>query len=72
MPPKGQRDGLRGHSNNGGVNMINNHLPTAFGVLVVVAALAAPVRAAEATPNLGEERTPKRTSLITMPEGGYG
>ena len=36
--------------------MINNHLPTALGVLVVVAALAAPARAAEATPNLGEVR----------------
>jgi len=36
--------------------MINNHLPAALGVLVVVAALAAPARAAEATPNLGEVR----------------
>jgi cytochrome c553 len=33
--------------NNGSVNMINNHFPTVFGVMVVVAALAAPANAAE-------------------------
>jgi cytochrome c553 len=37
----------RGHWNNGSVNMINTHFPTVFGVLVVVAALAAPTNAAE-------------------------
>jgi len=37
----------RGHSNNGSVNMINNRFPTVFGVLVVLAALAAPAKAAE-------------------------
>jgi cytochrome c553 len=31
----------------GSVNMINNHVPTVFGVLVVLAALAAPAHAAE-------------------------
>jgi cytochrome c553 len=31
----------------GSVNMINNHVPTVFGVLVVLAALAAPANAAE-------------------------
>jgi cytochrome c553 len=36
----------RGHSNNGSVNMINNHVPTVFAVLVVLAALAAPAKAA--------------------------
>src|ERR1700681_2136074 len=30
--------------------MINNHIPTVFGVLVIVAALAAPANAAEAIP----------------------
>ena len=34
-------------SNNGSVNMINDHFPTVFGVLVVLAALAAPANAAE-------------------------
>jgi cytochrome c553 len=35
------------HSNNGSVNMINNHVPTVFAVLVALTALAAPARAAE-------------------------
>lgn len=35
-----------GHSNNGSVNMITNHLPT-FGTLVILAALVAPANAAE-------------------------
>ena len=30
--------------------MINNHFPTVFGVLVVLAALAAPANAAETYP----------------------
>src|SRR5215475_2144674 len=34
-------------SNNGSVNMINDHFPTVSGVLVVLAALAAPANAAE-------------------------
>ena len=34
-------------SNNGSVNMINDHFPTVFGALVVLAALAAPANAAE-------------------------
>jgi cytochrome c553 len=33
--------------------MINNHVPTVFGVLVILAALAAPANAAEAIPNSG-------------------
>ncbi len=33
--------------------MINNHVPTVFGVLVVLAALAAPANAAEPIPNSG-------------------
>jgi cytochrome c553 len=37
----------RGHSKNGSVDMINNHVPTVFAVLVVLAALAAPANAAE-------------------------
>jgi cytochrome c553 len=37
----------RGHSNNGSVNMINNRFPTVFALLVVLAALAAPAKAAE-------------------------
>jgi cytochrome c553 len=36
-----------------GRNMINNHVPTVFGVLVILAALAAPANAAEAIPNSG-------------------
>jgi cytochrome c553 len=35
------------HSNNGSVDMINNHVPIVFAVLVVLAALAAPGNAAE-------------------------
>lgn len=37
----------RGHSNIGSVNMINRHFPTVSAVLVVLAALAAPARAAD-------------------------
>jgi cytochrome c553 len=33
--------------------MTNNHVPTVFGVLVVLAALSAPANAAEAIPNSG-------------------
>ncbi len=33
--------------------MINNHVPTVFGVLVILAALAAPANAAEAIPSSG-------------------
>jgi cytochrome c553 len=33
--------------------MTNNHVPTVFGILVVLAALAAPANAAEVTPNSG-------------------
>jgi cytochrome c553 len=36
-----------------GRNMTNNHVPTVFGVLVVLAALAAPAKAAEAIPSSG-------------------
>jgi cytochrome c553 len=36
------------HSNNGSVNMITNQVSTVFGVLVILAALAAPANAAEA------------------------
>jgi cytochrome c553 len=36
-----------------GRNMTNNHVPTVFGVLVVLAALAAPANAAEAIPSSG-------------------
>jgi cytochrome c553 len=36
-----------------GRNMINNHVPTVFGVLVILAALAAPANAAEAIPSSG-------------------
>jgi cytochrome c553 len=44
----------RGHSNNGSANMINNHVPTFFGVLVILAALAAPAIAAEASASQAE------------------
>src|SRR5262252_6736750 len=37
----------RGHSNNGSVNMINNHFPTFVGALVVLVALSASANAAE-------------------------
>ena len=36
--------------------MINNHFPTVFGVLVVLAALAAPAHAAQATPDPSTQR----------------
>jgi cytochrome c553 len=39
--------GDRGPSNNGSVNMINDHFPTVFGVLVVLVALSAPANAEE-------------------------
>ena len=39
--------GDRGPSNNGSVNMINDHFPTVFGVVVALTALAAPANAAE-------------------------
>jgi cytochrome c553 len=35
--------------------MTNNHVPTVFGVLVVLAALAAPANAAEAIPSSGSQ-----------------
>ena len=35
--------------------MINNHVPTVFGVLVILAALAAPANAAEAIPAPGSQ-----------------
>jgi cytochrome c553 len=44
----------RGHSNNGSANMINNHVPTFFGVLVILAALAAPANAAEGSASQAE------------------
>ncbi len=44
----------RGHSNNGSANMINKHVPTVFGVLVILAALAAPAKAAEASASQAE------------------
>jgi cytochrome c553 len=54
----GSRPGAAGHrtleqlepSNNGSVNMINNHVSTVFGALVVLAALAAPANAADPVP----------------------
>jgi cytochrome c553 len=38
-----------------GRNMTNNHVPTVFGVLVVLAVLAAPANAAEAIPSSGSQ-----------------
>jgi cytochrome c553 len=36
--------------------MVNNRSPTVFGVLIVVAAMAAPAKAAESPPNSGSQR----------------
>src|SRR5258708_36497306 len=44
----------RRHLNNGSANMINKHVPTVFGVLVILAALAAPAKAAEASASQAE------------------
>src|SRR5207302_2054625 len=64
VPARWSRQGDRGHSNNGSVNMINHHVPTVSAILVVLAALAAPVNAAEvhevpavATPGNAAEAT---------------
>lgn len=57
--------GDRRHSNNGSVNMINDHFPTAFGVLVVLAALAAPANAAERTAAAAAQHIPERPAVAT-------
>jgi cytochrome c553 len=55
----------RGHSNNGSVNMINDHFPTVFGVLVVLATLAAPTNAAETAALAAPAHTPEVPALPT-------
>ncbi len=44
----------RGLWNNGSVTMMNNHFPTVFGALAVLAVLAAPAKAAEAREHMIE------------------
>lgn len=52
-------------SNNGSVNMINDHFPTVFGVLVALAALAAPANAAEKAAHPAGH-IPERPALATV------
>jgi cytochrome c553 len=61
VPARSSRRARGWHSNNGGVNMINNRIPTAFGptafgVLVVLVALSAPAKAADAVPSPSADR----------------
>jgi cytochrome c553 len=50
VPAHWTRRGTAGTRTIGSANMINNQVPTVFGVLVILAGLAAPANAAEAIP----------------------
>src|SRR5438876_2626038 len=54
VPAPWSRHGAAGTRNNGRDNMISNHFPTVFWVLVVLAAPAAPANAAEAAGHIPE------------------
>src|SRR5262252_5212233 len=55
----------RGHSNNGSVNMINNHFPTFVGALVVLVALSASANAAESAAHPAGH-IPERPAVATI------
>src|SRR5438105_13419846 len=60
----------RGHSNDGSVNMISNHIPTFFGALVILAAAAA--AAAGAAPANAAESIEAKLQVCSSCHGENG